>query len=223
MKHGWEDHAGRAGKRLAPLFLRGVPRQTFFLTVRFVAFNVLSVRRDRTICFRGASMRQHLGLNLVCGMVFVIVAGIASAGDGKKGDGKKGSPDYYPLRIGNQWEYRLTVNDKPVTMINRIAKTEKIGDTPWFVLEAEVNGKVTATEHLRHTEDGLVRLRTNTFEASPPLLLLKRSAKPRDKWGGEFEVKCKKAKYTAEVKEDTVQVPAGKFKTIHVAIRLMEG
>jgi hypothetical protein len=108
-------------------------------------------------------------------------------------------------------------------MITRIARIEAIKKQPAAVLEAEVNGKVTATEALRWTGKGLVRLRTNAIESSPPLLLLKLPVKAGDKWEGEFEADGKKATYTAETREETVEVPAGKFKTMRVAIRLKEG
>jgi hypothetical protein len=159
-------------------------------------------------------MRRHL--NLVVGVTFFLAANVSQAGDKK-------TPNYYPMEVGNQWNYKLDVNGKDVTMITRIAKIETINEKAYARLEAEVGGKVTATEHLRMTDKGLIRLKTNEFEANPPLLLIKAGAKSGDKWGGKFTVMGKEAKYDAVAEEEMVKVPAGRFKTLRVAIRLEEG
>jgi hypothetical protein len=166
-------------------------------------------------------MRRHLRFVLLGGVSLLLTAAVSGAGDNKK---PAQSPDYYPLQVGNQWNYKLIVNDKKeVTMITRIAKMETIKDQPYFRLEAEVNGRIAATEHLRHSDKGLIRLRTNDFEADPPILLIKKGAKPGDKWGGTITVAGKKSKYESVAAEDMVKVPAGRFKTLRVAIRLEEG
>jgi hypothetical protein len=164
-------------------------------------------------------MRRHL--YLVVGVSFFLAGGLSGAGEKQK-EPKK-TPDYYPLQVGNQWNYKLDVNGKDVAMITRIAKIETVDGQPYARLEAEVGGKVTATEHLRKTDKGLIRLKTNDFVADPPLLLIKKGAKAGDKWGGKFTVMGKEAKYDAVAEEDMVKVPAGRFKTLRVAIRLEEG
>src|SRR5579859_2474854 len=111
-------------------------------------------------------MMRHLRLILLGGISFLLAAGVSGAGGNKKA---APNPDYYPIQVGNQWNYKLNVNGKELTMITRIAKIETIKDQPYARLEAEVGGKVTATEHLRHSAEGLIRLRTNDFEADPPL------------------------------------------------------
>lgn len=162
-------------------------------------------------------MRRHL--YLVFGVSFFLAATDSRAGDQK-------TPDYYPLQVGNQWNYKLDVNGKDAAMITRIAKVETINEKAYARLEAEVGGQVKATEHLRITDKGLVRLKTNDFEADPPLLLIKKGAKAGDKWGGKFTVldkgEKKEAKYEAVAGDEMVKVPAGRFKTLRVAIRLEE-
>jgi hypothetical protein len=164
-------------------------------------------------------MRRHLCLSLLCGVCFLLAAAVSGGGETKKDK----PVDYYPLQVGNQWNYKLDVNGKDITMITRIAKIETIKEKAYARLEAEVMGKVTATEHLRVTDKGIIRLKTNDFEADPPLLLVKSNVKAGDKWGGAFTVMGKKAKYDAVAEEEMVKVPAGRFKTMRVAIRLEEG
>ena len=143
----------------------------------------------------------------------------AQGGDAKKEQDKKPMPPvYYPLKIGNRWEYDLTANGSQSKMILRIAKTETIDGIPLMVLEAEVNGQVAATEHLRETAEGILRYRMNQFVPDPPFLLLKFPVKSGMKWDGAFKAGQAKATYASETAEETVEVPAGKFKTIRVAI-----
>jgi hypothetical protein len=152
-------------------------------------------------------------------VLWLLEAGSSGAGDAKK-DKEAKAPSYYPLEVGTKWEYDLTINGNVLQMNSKIVRTEKIDDVPLAVLEAEIGGKATATEHLRQTAKGLLRYRTNQFVADPPLILLPSPVKPGDKWGGAFMVGESKAKYAAQVQEETVEVPAGKFKTLRVAIVL---
>jgi hypothetical protein len=164
-------------------------------------------------------MWRYLRLHLLLGVTFFLSATVSLAG-GKKG---QEGPDYYPLQVGNQWNFKLDVNGKEAAIIMRIAKIETIKEQPYARLEAEVMGKVTATEHLRKTDKGLIRLRTNTIEVDPPLLLLKYPVKAGDKWQGAFTADGKNAKYESHVTEEMVKVPAGRFKAMRVAIRIEEG
>jgi len=156
--------------------------------------------------------------------LIVLTDPVSFAGQDKK---DKKTPDYYPLQVGNQWSYKLEANGKEFAMINRIARIETIDEKKYAVLEAEVGGKATATEHLRHTDKGIVRLRTNNFECVPPIVLVKNPVKPGDKWGGKLTimdgVANRDAKYDAVAEEEMVKVPAGRFKTLRVAIRIEEG
>ena len=130
--------------------------------------------------------------------------------------------DYYPLQIGNRWEYDLIAGGKTVTMVNRIGKVETIDNVPLTVLEATLNDKLIATEHLRHTDKGLLRHRINQFAPDPPLMLLRYPAKAGDQWEGEFKIGAAKATYACRTQEETVEVPAGKFKAIRVNIKVDE-
>jgi hypothetical protein len=168
-------------------------------------------------------MRQFiLGLACLC-YLFLLSASIPCAADEKKDAPEKTLPEYYPLQVGNQWSYKVKVVGIDTTMVTRIAKIETIKDQPYARLEAELNGKVVATENLRKTKKGIIRLRTNDIEAEPPFLLLKLPAKPGDKWEGTFTAKGEKCKFHSEIfAEETIAVPAGKFKALRVSILLYQ-
>jgi hypothetical protein len=169
-------------------------------------------------------MRRHLQSILLVGVLIVLGDPVSFAGQDKK---DKKTPDYYPLQVGNQWNYKLDVNGKEFAMINRIAKIVTINEKTYAVLESEMGGKVKATEHLRKTDKGIIRLRTNNFESVPPIVLVKNPVKPGDKWRDNITVMDEEAKhdakYDAVAEEEMVKVPAGSFKTLRVAIRLEEG
>ena len=69
---------------------------------------------------------------------------------------------------------------------------------------------------------GIFRYRNNKQEISPPLCLLKLPITNGAKWKGELKVANDEGKYSCEAKEETVEVPAGKFKAMRVTI-LLEG
>ncbi len=128
--------------------------------------------------------------------------------------------NYYPLQVGNQWTFKVTIEDKSNTAVSRIAKIETIDKLPLARLEASVNGNVRATEHLMQTEQGIFRYRNNDKEITPPICLLKYPVKDKAKWEGEIKLGNEKGKYLCETKEESVETPAGKYKAVKVSLRL---
>ena len=166
-------------------------------------------------------------LTLTLGLMLVLTTAFAEAQD-KQQEEKKNLPSYYPLQVGNQWNFKVTVGDNTAAAISRIAKIEAIDGVEMARLEAAVNGNVVATEHLRQTAEGILRHRNNGAEINPPIVLLKYpiNIKPKEpmKWSGKINVGNDKGSYTCEATMDPVEVPAGKFKdAIKVAIKLEQG
>jgi hypothetical protein len=163
-------------------------------------------------------MIHHPKTFLAVGLLLLLGTAPGASEQQKEGAGKKG-PNYFPLQVGNTWQYELTANGNKGTMVNKIARTETVNGVERAVLETSVMGKVVNSEHLRQTEQGVFRYRNNNDELMPPLPLLKYPVKAGDKWDGEMTANNQKVKYTAEVGEETIQLPAGQFKTVRVAIR----
>jgi hypothetical protein len=157
---------------------------------------------------------------LMFGVLFLLATAFA---DGQDKAGKP-VPSYYPLQVGNQWTFKVTVGDETRTAVSRIAKIETIDKLPLARLEASVNGNVVATEHLLQTEKGIFRYRNNDKEISPPIILLDYASRKPDGtwagWGGDIKVGNDKGKYSCEAKEESVEVPLGKYRAVRVAIRL---
>jgi hypothetical protein len=167
-------------------------------------------------------MKRHLRLVPLVGVLFLLVA-LIGALDAKplpKNGNDEKTPNYYPIEVGNQWHFRVTVGDNSTTAISTIAKTETIDGVTLSRLEATINGKIIATEHLSQTAKGVFRYRNNGQEISPPICLLKYPAKSGTKWDGDITVGTEKGKYACEAKEENIEVAAGKFKAMRVAIKI---
>jgi len=92
----------------------------------------------------------------------------APAAKSAAAEAMKESP-YYPLQVGNRWDYRL--GDNHYSM--RVAKHEKVGDYMCARVEMMVDDKVTAHEHIADTNEGVVRVAYDDRRSEPPLLFLK--------------------------------------------------
>jgi hypothetical protein len=139
----------------------------------------------------------------------------------------KKTPNYYPLNVGNQWTYKVSVAENSANVQSRIVKMENIDNHDLARLEATVNNSIVAVEHLRQTEQGIFRYRNNGIDINPPLLLLKypvniKSKEPM-KWSGALKGGSEKGTYTAEATEESVEVPFGKYQAIRVVIKLEQG
>ncbi len=170
-------------------------------------------------------MKRHLERAAVVGMLLLLAAN-DQAGEATKGakDAKDTAvPNYYPLQAGNEWHLQLTANGKQVTVIQRVTKIENIDGMDLARVEALVDGKVTATEHLRQTAQGVFRYRFNGAECNPPFPVLKYPIKAGAQWEGEVKVGAETMKYHCKASEAEVEVPAGKFKTVRVDVQIDTG
>lgn len=168
-------------------------------------------------------MRWQLRIVGTAGILFLAAGTFTSAQDKKdKGDKKPVgvAVNYYPLEVGNKWTFNVAVGGNTATAVSSITKIEMINGKPMARLEASVNGKVVANEHLHQTAEGIFRHRNNGQEIDPPICLLKYPVKAGAKWQGEIKVGTDDGKYFCESKEEAVEVPAGKFKAVRVSIRL---
>jgi hypothetical protein len=143
-----------------------------------------------------------------------MLASLTRAQDAKK------PPNYFPLDVGNEWHYRTTENGTKSNHILRIGKLEEFKGEKLARLESP---DINRSEHLAQTDKGIFRHRANGDEVTPPFCLLPYPATPGAKWSGVFTIAKSQAKYTGEiVKEETVAVPAGKFKALRAVITLEE-
>jgi hypothetical protein len=130
---------------------------------------------------------------------------------------KEKQPEYYPLKEGNKWHYKISVEGVPSkTLVVQVAKMEKINDEMLARVEALVDGKVTASEHLAASDKGVFRHRFNGSEATPPFCVIKLPFKKGDEWKSECKIGDEKVTANSKASEEEIEVPAGKFKAISI-------
>jgi hypothetical protein len=139
-----------------------------------------------------------------------LAACLCAAGLAQEGGKDK---SYYPLKVGNQWTYKLPAGQEIVV---KVAKEEKVDDAMCVKLESLVNGMVVASEHLAAKADGIYRYTGNGMKVDPPVLVLKLPAKAGETWKIDSKLAGQSLQGSFTTGEDTVAVPAGKYKTITV-------
>ncbi|GBD35898.1 hypothetical protein HRbin36_01013 [bacterium HR36] len=162
--------------------------------------------------------RFHLPSVRVSPLVLALSLVLTSPGAWSQ-PGPGGKADYYPLPVGSRWDFRVKVGDDVQGSISEVvAAAETINDVPLVRLEAQVKGKVVATEHLRATPQGVYRYRAQGVEAKPPFLVLRYPVKPGDSWEAETQVGKQKLKAKVKTRFEEVVVPVGKFKAFATEI-----
>ena len=123
-----------------------------------------------------------------------------------------GQSEYYPLKEGSVWTYKVNGNTTTIT----VSKFEKVGELNCAVLETRnADGMVLASEHVAVTAKGVLRVKFANMNAEPPLMFLQLPVKTPSTW--EFDTKIAaenvKGKFNASA-VDEVKVPAGKFEKV---------
>src|SRR5262249_3185822 len=140
-------------------------------------------------------------------------------------DDKVGTSAYFPLEVGTTWHYRVGEARFKV----KVTKHEKIGDVMAARLETfgveKDKGKALSNEHVAIIEAKksdariqVVRVATNGERLTPPIPFLKLPAKKDLPWTFASKVGGKDVKGTFQIRsvDETVQVPAGSYRTVVV-------
>ncbi len=154
----------------------------------------------------------------------LLLCGVALAAETAPATTKTATEPYYPLAVGNQWDYAVHANGNDTEISNRVAKKEVIDGETLYRIDTSAGGQVSASEHLRHAQAGLYRDRFNGLEFSPPIILLKNPPTPGETWetdtkvgDQDFKVKCVIGDF------EEVRVPAGKFKALTLNVSTTVG
>lgn len=167
-------------------------------------------------------MHPQLRLTLLGGFLILLTASVSPSQD-KKGEKDPKAPNFYPLEVGNTWNYRVNLKGKDSTLTMTVVKHEKVNGETVAKLETP---NVDANEHVMQSDKGVFRYRTNGGDVTPPFKLLAYPIKVGAKWEGSFVEAKEEGKntYQAEiVKEENVEVPAGKFKAVVVQFKHENG
>ncbi len=153
-------------------------------------------------------IRAVLMAGIVLPLLLLAAAPLPGQGNKNKKDKPKPPPDYYPLKVGNAWQYR--VGKDQVTV--RVAKEEQAEKETVAVLETSGGGKAL-TERVSAQKDGLYRLTAEDMEIRPALCFLKLPFKAGDTWTVKGSAGDLPVEGTFTAAEEEVAVPAGKYRT----------
>jgi hypothetical protein len=120
---------------------------------------------------------------------------------------------YYPLKLGSEWTYN--VQGGPIKV--KVASAEKVGGTNGYKLETSAGNKVSATETVAVTKEGVQRFNVNGLNPATPILFLPADPEATKEWNIDTEVSGQKIKGTFTAKKDKVTVPAGSYDAIYVS------
>jgi hypothetical protein len=134
---------------------------------------------------------------------------------------KQTTANFYPLKEGNKWHYRMDVGEQSAQATMHVAKLESIAGVNLFRLEMSVEGNVAGTEHLAADQRGVFRHAFNGQPLSTPVTVIRFPVKEGDTWEETVTSGDDVAKVHGKVfAEEDVQVPAGKFKAVRVQLEV---
>jgi hypothetical protein len=120
---------------------------------------------------------------------------------------------FYPLKLGAEWTYK--VQGGPIKV--RVASAEKVsGGANGYKLETSAGNKVSASETVAVTKDGVQRYNVNGLNPTTPILFLPKDPDATKEWTIDTEVSNQKIKGTFRTSKEKVTVPAGTYETVHV-------
>lgn len=134
---------------------------------------------------------------------------------------QEGTPQghpYYPLKLQSEWTYK--VQGGPIKV--KVTGTEKIKDTTVYKLETSAGNKVSATESVGMTNEGMARFNVNNLAPEAPILFLPKDPEATKEWNIDTKVANQPIKGTFKASKDKVTVPAGTYDAIYVKGSEME-
>ncbi len=150
---------------------------------------------------------------LALGSAFLFVSTIALAQPPAPAVGPTGSGDFYPLKPGTKWTYKVA----DTTIVVQVAGTDSEGTK----LETKVADKVVASEVLKVSPDKISRVKINSAAITPPVDILRFEGGKVVK-GAKWKIESKiqdatvKGEFTVKDDKEKIEVGAGKFEAVCV-------
>jgi hypothetical protein len=120
---------------------------------------------------------------------------------------------YYPLKEGAEWTYK--VQGGPIKV--KVAGKEKAGTGTGYKLETTAGNKVSATETVAVTKEGVQRFNVNGLNPDAPILFLPTDPMTTKTWSIDTKVGGQEIKGTFNANKEKVVVPFGTYEdAIHV-------
>jgi len=113
----------------------------------------------------------------------------------------------YPLKVGSKWTYKAPGGTVEV----KVEKKEMIGAIETYRLETSSQGKVSASENVYVTDEGVFRAAVNGLKPDSAIKFLALPATKGLKWDVRTKVQGQDVEGSYVIKEEDVKVPAGTF------------
>lgn len=143
---------------------------------------------------------------------------------------KTAKADYFPLKVGNIWKYDIVGTKSKI--IVKVTGIKKIDKKDCYKFETSIDNNILIVEYMYRSGNDILENKiaiisnekSNTFLLKPEKKIITNPLKVGDCWvykgkdiGSNNSMQTKKA-----VKEELVQVPAGKFKATRVNTNIIE-
>jgi hypothetical protein len=129
--------------------------------------------------------------------------------------------DYVPLRIGDKWTFRVGSGSASANSAAtlRVANMKTIGGAEVYCLERQLSPTSDVTKECYSLgADGVYCHHMLQTDLEPPVLILKTQIVPENAYTAATKVGGKDLTFSITVREDPVEVPAGDFQAIRVAV-----
>jgi hypothetical protein len=120
---------------------------------------------------------------------------------------------YYPLKVGSEWVYK--VQGGPIKV--KVASAEKVSGANGYKLETSAGNKVSASETVAVTKEGVQRFNVNGLNPTTPILFLPMDPDVTKEWSVDTEVSNQKIKGNFVATKEKVTVPAGTYDAVKVS------
>ena len=127
------------------------------------------------------------------------VAAPAPAAPVPPGAAPVATSDYYPLKVGNQWTYRI---DEQRTLTMRVDKFENGEAT----INTVAGNRTVATDTIKVKPDGIYRIKINNLAITPEIKILALPVKKDTTWDVNSSVQEKKIVGKLTIKEEKVKI-----------------
>jgi hypothetical protein len=126
-----------------------------------------------------------------------------------------GKPAYYATRVGTKWDYQLV--EEELTEVLTAAEMKNGGTV--VTVETRWRGHMVSSRMFSVSAEGVSQVGLLEERFDPPIYLLKTAARPGDRWQVEHDGVFGRSRVTVTARgEETVEVPAGRFRELKVEV-----
>jgi hypothetical protein len=127
-------------------------------------------------------------------------------------------PNYYPLVKGTKWEYRVSAQEREISLTCEIVDSGPKDGKTYARIEAQLPNSIILREELSLDVNGVYRNVIMGAKLDQPIPIIKYPVKARDVWRDKIKVGDLDGTFVIAIKDIAakIEVPAGKFTTLEI-------